>query len=60
MRILKGICYLVAAIAVLTAILTGAAFVAIVGILFGIMLNIVTLVIFIANGLRAFFENRSQ
>lgn len=56
MGVLKGICYLVAAIAVLTAIFTGFAFILVFGVLFGIVLNIGTLVVFTANGMKSLFE----
>ena len=60
MGVLKGICYLVAAIAVLTAIFVGIGFIVFLGIVLGLALNIGSLAVFTANGMKSLFENRSR
>lgn len=58
MGVLKGICYIVAAIAVLTVIVSGGVFIILAGIAVGLLLDVIGAVLFTATGLRAYFKSK--
>lgn len=60
MGILKGIGYLIAAIAVLTVLFFGGAIVLIIGVVLGLVLNMVGLTVFTATSLKAFFSSEAK
>lgn len=56
MGTLKLVGYLVAGVAVLTALFTGVAAIIVVGIAFGLLLNLTTLTVFTASAIKKYFE----
>jgi len=57
MKVLKVIGYLIAAIMVLTVLVTGGLFIVALAIAGGLILSLITTVIFTASSIRAYFEN---
>jgi hypothetical protein len=53
--VLKGIGYLIAAVAVLTVLLSAGALIVAVGLAVGLLVSVVSMVLFTASGLRSFF-----
>ena len=53
---LKGIGYLIAAVAVLTILLSAGAFIVLVGLVVGLLISVVSMTLFTASGLRSYFE----
>lgn len=60
MGVLKGIGYLILAVAVLTVLVFGGAFIVIVGVLFGCVLSLIGSTIFTASSLKSFFESKDK
>ena len=60
MGVLKAIGYLVAAVAVLTALATGVLFVIVIGIAGGLLLDFVGATIFTAYGLKNYFNSNKR
>jgi|TARA_B110000259_G_scaffold187361_1_gene241305 uncharacterized protein (DUF58 family) len=54
--VLKGIGYLIAAIAILTVLASGGILFLAVGVAIGLLFSLTSIVLFTASGLRAFFE----
>lgn len=57
MGVLKAIGYLIAAVAVLTALFTGVLFVVVIGIAVGLLLDLVGATIFTAYSLKSYFNS---
>jgi len=55
--VLKGIGYLIGAIAVLTVLLSGGVLVIAVGFALGLVVSVASMILFTASGLRSFFED---
>jgi len=54
--VLKGIGYLIAAIAVLTVLFSGGILIVAVGMALGILVSLISMTLFTASSLKAFFE----
>ena len=58
MEVLKNVGYLVAAIAVLTALVFGGLFIAIISIVIGILLKVILATFFTATAIKVYFEKK--
>ena len=54
--VLKGVGYLIGAIAVLTVLLSGGFLVIAIGFALGLVVSVASMILFTASGLRSFFE----
>jgi K+-transporting ATPase c subunit len=60
MAVLKGIGYLILAVAVLTVLFFGGAFIIVVGILFGLLMSVVGTTVFTASSLKTYFSSEEK
>ena len=60
MQVLKGIGYLILAVAVLTVLFFGGAFILVVGSVIGLVMSVVGSTVFTASSLKAYFSSEAK